>query len=132
MSNKHTYKLVYLLEPNTEGKTEKELNADPRPIGACDAIIVHSILFQEDGSRSELIISMDGETGDELSDNELFKSWTMLTARLAESNTLQIGKKSFCKTVFNSIKETMLATEVECSHEDCICKQSTDSEKNLN
>lgn len=64
------YKVVYILgkedgdaltckvEHAPEGKTRAALSADKRPIGACDAVIIHSITFPPDGSRSECMIGV--------------------------------------------------------------------------
>lgn len=77
--------------------------------GGCDAILVHSILHQPDGGRSELTASLDGDTGKPLTDNELFKCLVTLAHQLSESTEPGfVGRKEFCKGIFEAVRDAVL------------------------
>ena len=85
-----------------------ELRAEDPPLTAeeiepgrrgCDAAIVLALTYPPDGFGM-LIDSMDGRTGDEVSDAELFKCWTLLAKRLAESSTLAPNKRELARTLW--------------------------------
>ncbi len=76
--------------------------------GGTDALILHSIIYPEDGSRSEVIASKDGRTGEDLDDSEVFKSWVGMAKGLSESNTLGDGRRLFCKFVFETVRSAIL------------------------
>lgn len=108
--SQHKYTLLYKLDPRPEGYTKEELeelNAklpDDQKWSACDAGIFFSLLYPEDGSYSWLMLPVDGRPAakakdHELSDDEVFKCWTMLAHRLANSKTLGEGKKMLCAQV---------------------------------
>lgn len=97
---KRTYECVYEIKPRA-GMTADEVKT--AGLGACDAVVIHSILFTADGGRSEVIVSVDGKTGDPLPAIELWKSWVMMALHLSEATDLDDGKKSLCKDVFESI-----------------------------
>lgn len=75
--------------------------------GGCDAVVLHSILFQEDGGRSEVIVSMDGRTGEQLPAVELFKSWAMMTFTLSKDERLSEAKRGFCASVHEAIAQAL-------------------------
>ena len=77
-------------------------------LGACDVLIIHSIMMPEDGSRSEAILSYDGRTGNEVDDMELFKSWMMTAHRLEQSTTLPDGHRELAKTTFEIYRMAIL------------------------
>ena len=121
MSNTREYKIVYTIEHEPEGRTKAQLEADPRPIGACDQVIIHSIILPEDGSRSELIVSMDGQTGEDIDDNDMFKSWLMMAHQLSGSQTLSEGKRKFCEATFDIIRDALSLGR--CNHTNCACSE---------
>jgi len=94
-----------------EKLTATELKA--RDLGGCDAVIIHSIIYPADGSRSEVIIGHDGRTDTDLSEDELFKSWAMLGHRLAQSTTLGIGRKALCEMVHEALRRVVAG---KCNH----------------
>jgi hypothetical protein len=103
----HKYKLKYKLEHEC-GNFEKESIKEGE--GATDALLIFSLLYPEDGSYSQYHYSIDGRNnGQEISDNDLFKIWTMLTKRLSDSKTLANNKKAFAGDVFKVIREAVLA-----------------------
>jgi hypothetical protein len=104
----HRYKMQYKVVPLPEGITVEQARAASKEgLGSCDAMLMASIIYPEDGSLSILFIGHDGRTNDELADIEWFKVWTMLTARLAKSETLPEDKRAFCNAVFELVREAM-------------------------
>jgi hypothetical protein len=113
----HKYKLLYKIEKPEGGIEKKDV---PEGYGATDAMLLVSILYPEDGSLSTAFVPVDGRQAgaleDEssiLSDTELFKTWSMLTKRLADSSTLTEGKRLFCEQVFETFREIMLKVQRE-------------------
>jgi len=103
MKKQNTYKIAYNVKCGRF--TESELRKND--LGGCDAIIIHSILFLEDGSRDQIIISSN-EEDDSLSSLELWKSWVMMAAKLLERKDLSTGKRIICKKVFDAAKKDIL------------------------
>lgn len=104
LENNHKYYLTYSLKPHPDGIGAHEILK--HGIGACDAIVIGSILKGKDGSHTQAICSLDGKSNKPLSDNELFKFWCMLAGQLAEqASDLEEGKRKFCQVVINSIRE---------------------------
>lgn len=101
------YFLTYKLERHIDGLTREEVPAD---MGACDAGVFLSMIYPEDGSFSMAVVSMDGRTGEPVSDNELFKVWTLIAHRLAESSELPDGpgtKRDLARKLFQIVSDTI-------------------------
>jgi len=114
MSNDQKYHVTYSILSHKEGVTKDQLfpahkRVREQDIGATDALIGISMLYPVDGSFSMMVSSLDGRTGKEVDDNELFNVWSMLSKTLAESTTLGPGKKAFARQVFEEIRSVILA-----------------------
>lgn len=110
MKTQHDYRLSYSFEADAGHFTKEQLKASGR--GGTDAWLFASILYPADGSLSVQFASRDGrsESGkDDLDDTEWFKVWSMLTSRLAQSETLSAAKRDFCQAVFMSIRDAVLS-----------------------
>ena len=109
-SKPHLYRVTYSHHLYPEGLTREQIDEmqekDP-DLGACDALVMFSLLYPEDGSYSWLMIPRDGRTGKDLSDAEVWKCWAMLAHRLSMSETLSPGKKELCREVHEAVKETV-------------------------
>lgn len=101
--SEQVYKVKYDFEFGDFSKDEIMKNGS----GGCEAVIVHSILYPEDGSYSHLLISKDGRNQGELDGNELFKAWMMMGATIAKNKTMSEGKRDFCQTVVDAFWESM-------------------------
>lgn len=115
---KHRYKLLYKIE--SKGPDDVEASEVPEGFGACDAILMASIIYPPDGSLSQLYVGLDGRkapadpaTGEPamLDDVEWFKVWALLSARLAKSTTLSHEKKAFCALVFETFCRSIEAAD---------------------
>ncbi len=97
------YFLRYDIEAHPKGISKKAAKGDGA--GWADALFLASIIYPPDGSLSMLFMSKDGRTGKELDDNEWFKVWALLAARLAQSKTLGPGKRGLCADVHEMMCE---------------------------
>ena len=104
----HLYKLLYQVETKPEGVKKEDV---PKGYGACDALLLASLIYPEDGSLSLYFVGRDGRTGEELQDHEWFKVWGLLAHRLAKSKTLDEGRKSLCAQVHQVIWDALNAPE---------------------
>ena len=98
----HKYKLRYRWEPEA-GEFSKDDCTEGR--GGTDAAILFSLLYPEDGSFSMNFWTWDGRAAKDgripvLDDKELFKVWALLSQRLANSQTLDEGRKEFAETAW--------------------------------
>lgn len=108
----HRYKLLYKLEVPPKPLTKDEV---PEGWSATDALLLVSMLYPDDGSFSSLILPVDGRPGvpldseqSVLSDDEMFKVWSLMAKRLSESKTLGAGKKDFARMVFETIRAAIM------------------------
>jgi hypothetical protein len=101
----YTYHVSYSMEVHPEGISKEELQAKNR--GGSDALFVVSILYPPDGSYSAMIRSVDGRTGEEMTDKEFFKLWALLAHRLGKSETLDEGRRGFAATTFAAFCESV-------------------------
>ncbi len=99
----------YRMRYNLRAETGKWTQAECEEFGGgTDALIVHSLLYPEDGSFSMVTTSVDGRTDTDLKDIEMFKVWLMMASRLAESETLDKSKRDFAETVFATYRAAIL------------------------
>lgn len=98
------YNVRYAVEASSEGWAPEELGDD----GGADALVLISIIFEDDGGRSDVVLSVDGRTGDQLPDIELFKSWVMLAHRLMGSAELADEAQALCRAVFVDVQARVM------------------------
>lgn len=106
MANEHIYRLLHKVEVPPDGlRVDEAYDKSKEGYGACDAILLASIIYPADGSLSVQFVSADGRTGklEDLADNEWFKIWGMLASRLARSQTLDANKKELADIVWQTI-----------------------------
>lgn len=94
------YHVTYKLESHPEGADASEIQPGT---GACHAVLIHSIIYPEDGSYSHLFVSLDGRTGKDLTPNEEWKAWMMLGQTLLQReqgrDNLDPGKLDILRTL---------------------------------
>lgn len=56
--------------------------------GLCDALFFVSIVLPSDGSYSQMVITVNGQTKEPMSDKEVFKVWMTLGLSLADRGNL--------------------------------------------
>lgn len=117
----HKYKLSYKVvevRGNGEGITaEQAKEVAKEGYGSCDAVLICSIIFPEDGSYSVQFLPYDGRTDDMLSDKEMFKVWEMLAMRLAKSTTLDAGRLQLAQLVTQVIRDRVAAARAQAEQE---------------
>jgi hypothetical protein len=104
------YPLTYDLrceEPPVTAAQLNEQHGRGEDRGACDAAILISIVYQQTGGVSHVILSRDGRTGEPLDDRELFKAWSVMAADLARGH-LSDELKKICSDAFQSIRRVVL------------------------
>ena len=74
---------TYATHLHPEGLTREQV---PEGHGACDALVIASLIYPSDGSFSSMFVARDGRTKDgELSAHEQFKAWSLWAGKLATS-----------------------------------------------
>lgn len=82
-------------------------------VGACDALILHSIIFPPDGSYSHNFFAMDGRERKPLSDEEVFKAWMMLGMTLERKGQLPEDKHFLVSAINGLIREAIFGEPEE-------------------
>ncbi len=101
----HKYKTRYKLEPEAGEFTAEEIREGG--IGGCDALVLYSLIFPEDGSYSQTFFSFDGRTGGgPVNSNDLWKIWSLMTKNLIDrKDDLSVAKYSIAEGTWELIKE---------------------------
>lgn len=105
----HKYKLKYKVDYERGEFTSEQIKAHPNN-GGTDAIIVHSLIFPEDGSLSHNFYSIDGRTSDALGDTDTFKAWSMMAFALKDRSDLPAWQREIVTQVYDKIREAILRT----------------------
>jgi hypothetical protein len=111
----HRYRVTFAVNHHPQGLTKEELLArlpvgtDGTDGGACDSIVLATIVHGQDGGLSTQIWSLDGATGESVRDAEIFFTvWCSLAKHLGNSKTLGPSSKALCDEVFKRIKRAIL------------------------
>lgn len=99
------YPLSYDYRRETPPKPRDELVRADR--GACDSVIIVALTAMPDGCEALLVESMDGRTGQDVSDTDVFHAWGLLAARLAHSPSLDAGRRELAFAVFERLRAAM-------------------------
>lgn len=102
------YRITYSLKSHPKGIDKKDI---PKGHGACDALLIASLIYPQDGSLSLLFVGKDGRTDGELDDREWFKVWVFLASRLSKSKTLDRGRCELAGMTFEVFRAAMLGDE---------------------
>jgi hypothetical protein len=101
----HKYKLTFDMQPHPDGISGNKVEQMDK--FGTDALFWASIIYPEDGSLSVMFGSLDGRNGKELNDHEWFKVFMLLSARLAESKSLDAGRIALAKCAWDMIRKTI-------------------------
>jgi len=102
----HLYKLLYDITVEEKGVLKKDI---PEGMGACDALLISSVIYPADGSFSINFISVDGQTNTDMTFDELFKIWAIMANMLSEHKNATPGKAALCNQVFDVIRAALIA-----------------------
>lgn len=110
MPNDHLYRLSYALRVNDPPLTAEQARAQVAEFGACDAVILMSILFPADGSYSLAVLSKDGRSKDgaPLSGNELFMAWMLWAHNLKDDPDLSPGRRQLVGMIWETLCEVIM------------------------
>jgi hypothetical protein len=106
VSNEHRYPLSWHMRSEDPPLSRGQLQAAGR--GGCDAMVIHSMGYPEDGGFSMKTLSLDGRTGQPVDDEELFKVWALLAHQLMTSPTLSPGKRELCEAAHGYIHRIVM------------------------
>ncbi len=101
------YYLTYCIEARPDGITAEQIQEAEGDLGGCDAVVLCSILYPEEGGCSVLAVSLDGRTGEPLSTLEVFKVWGMLAHTLIDAG-LPLWADTIVRAAFGSIQRFVL------------------------
>ncbi len=105
MAEEHLYYLQYEITPIPEGFTKSQV---PPGHGACDAILLVSILHTAEGGVSYAFVGADGKEKRDLTPTEMFKIWAVLAHELSEMPDLGEGRKQLASMVHETIKTAIM------------------------
>jgi hypothetical protein len=103
----HPYRIRYSVEPGQFS----EADTDTEKFGLTDAIVIASIIRGEqpfEGQKSIATVSMDGYTGKDIPDRELFQVFSSMASILMESPNVTEWMKEIARKAFNDTREKIL------------------------
>ena len=116
--NLKIYPIKYTVEIGNFSVDLEKIDDIPDTTGFCDALILHSILLPDDGSRSELIYGYNGKDSQDISDSEKFKSLIGMAYNLKDSVELGEWQRNLCNRIFeHACKVVKAETQKRESHE---------------
>lgn len=104
-SSERGYPLTYRVTSHPDKPVSKQYVID-NDLGACDALGLLSIVYPPDGSISLSVASVDGRTGKNIADSELFKCWVMMAHLLSESD-ISPAKRELCEFTFDAVMSAL-------------------------
>lgn len=110
------YHLTYNVIRHPKGILKRAI---PQGHGACDRLLICSIIDGKDGGVSYAMLSRDGKTGDKLSPIELFKVWAVLAKALTKKDVPSTIRQ-LCGSVHEAVKSAVLHS-----------RESQDGDENL-
>lgn len=99
---KYALRYTWFAEADKE-YTKDDIENDQQ--GLCDAMVAISVVLPEDGSYSQLIMSADGRTKTEMTQDELFKVWLMLGMTLKKNKGLSGWKKQIVEFIGEAVSD---------------------------
>lgn len=102
----HRYPISYEIKLENPGKSAEELRATKR--GGSDAIAVISIALPPSGDNriAFAVESLNGSSGQPMTDDQLFDAWIMLAHIIAEcSSPGDDRRKKLCAAVVDLVRE---------------------------
>ena len=101
------YPLTYRIDPRPDKPTLDQVRADG--LGACDAILLASIIRGSDGALSYAFPSLDGATSGPLSATDCFKVWVVLAHYLAtDVQDLGDGRRTLALLVHRMVQAAIV------------------------
>lgn len=92
------YHLLYTIKAIPEGLATEDV---PRETGACDDIVVLSIVLPPTGEYSQVYQAVKGSTKTAMPVKDVFKAWIMLAGQLMGQTDLDPGRQVFVEMVWN-------------------------------
>jgi len=105
----HKYKMKYSLKTERGEFDVEDVKASD--MGGCDSILMISVIYPDNGSLSVQMYGEDGRTGEMMNDHEMFKVFSMMAARLAQSPELDEGRKFIVESTMDLTRKMMGITK---------------------
>lgn len=101
------YHILYTATPQPKGLPREEI---PPGNGACDCIVVHSIIGVPGsaGPLSVAVVSLNGTDGSELTPEQQFTVWSLWADSLAK-RLPEGGRKLLAQAVIDSVRDAVHA-----------------------
>lgn len=103
------YKIRYTFKCETEKEGYSPSDVNNENEGLCDSIVLVSIVLPEDGGYAQLLLSLNGADGLELSQNDLFKVWSMLGMQLHNNGALKNWKKQLVDLMAKMVRDIVVS-----------------------
>src|SRR5690349_20179126 len=107
MSEPRSYKVKYEVGKFPAETLQKENK------GGTDGFIFFSVVHTDGGGVDIQSFSVDGRTGKNMDDFEMFKVWLYFTKRLSQSTRLQAWAKSCCQMALDAFDQVMKKTVID-------------------
>lgn len=95
MAKEHRYRLLWTMEPANMAVEEVEAQNK----GACDAMLIVSIVYREDGTPSIQMHPLDGRTDSPLCKEDVFRVWVELAHRLLHTPGLPAYERGLAEFI---------------------------------
>jgi hypothetical protein len=108
------YYITYEVHHHPEGLTKQQVMAMGPNVGGTHKFLLWSIMDTPEGGSSQMAVAVDGTKPDApmLTDEEIFKQWTIMAKNLSER--LPAGsRKDLTKMVFETVQKAVLAARSE-------------------
>lgn len=112
MEKEKCYRLTYQVDQHPDGITAKELDERPEDLGACDAILLCSVLGKfGEGPLSTMWMGIDGNPGKgDMTPFNMFQLWSILAANLSD-NLPPSPQKMIAQHAIDSVRALLVASK---------------------
>ena len=109
------YHVTYLIRPYPDGLPKSRIVEGE---GACDDVIIHSIIRPDEGGLSHMVLSCNGRKGEPLAAADQWQIWALWAANLMEQEDLDDGRRMLCQMVHEMVRDAVLRAGEEGSDGD--------------
>ncbi len=99
---KYAIRYTWNTELREGGYSKKDVESEHH--GLCDAMVIISVVRQEDGSYSQMVLSADGQTKKQFTQDDLFKAWLLFGMQLADEGGVDGWKKQLLDSMAVAVR----------------------------
>lgn len=108
---KYGFKYTINVDSNDgEGFTKEQIEKfrdENSDIGACDALLLHSIIREENGFNL-MQFTYDSNKFGGITQLDIFKIWTIMSGNMSDSSELNEWQRNICKEAFEKVRKIIL------------------------